>query len=181
MKDFGDGHIEQSMESMTPFQLLSYYADTAALKDALKESNLATLPNYLMFTAAGDGFLIPIDEINSVIRDKPVIKPLPFAPAWFKGLSSVRNEIVSVISFSQLYTGKELSKQKETHYILLNGVMEGFLLEVDKLIGIRALTVQDSQSSNEFIDGDVTVEGVRWQRINLDALFATKLNKKMEF
>ncbi|MBV7433482.1 chemotaxis protein CheW [Cardiobacteriaceae bacterium TAE3-ERU3] len=181
MKTHFDQEIDQTIDSMTPFQLLSYYADTALLKGALKENDYASLPSYLMFMAEGEGFLIPVENISSVIREKPVIKPLPFSPSWFQGLSSVRNEIVSVVSFSQLHKGKSNSKQKDMHYILLNGVMNGFLLEVDKLIGIRSLDVEKILSSSAIIDGYALVEGLRWQRINLDVLLATKLHKEMEF
>lgn len=173
----------REQEGMTPFQLLTSYADTAVLEGALKENDRVSLPHYLMFMADEKGFLIGLSDVSSVIRDKPVIKPLPFSPAWLRGLSSVRNEIVSVISFSQLFSGStdHGRQRKEKHYILLNGAMEGFLLEVDKLFGIRLLTVQDKALSERFIDGDVTVDGTTWQRINLDALLATQLNKKMEF
>lgn len=181
MKSQNDGKVDQVAESMTPFQLLSHYAETATSQGVLKKNNDISMPSYLMFTAEEEGFLISVESIASVIRERPVVKPLPFSPNWFEGLSSVRNEIVSVVSFSRLYKEKPKKRQTDRHYILLSGVMNGFLLEVDKLVGIKSLAIQDAPVENGFVDGYVTEGGVRWQRINLDVLLASKLNKKMEF
>lgn len=64
MKAQNDVKVDQVAQSMTPFQLLSHYADTATSQGALKKNNDALMPSYLMFMAEEEGFLISVESIE---------------------------------------------------------------------------------------------------------------------
>lgn len=171
MKEHSD-----SVQSDSPFELLAYYATLASeIKDDGGEAIVAT-PHYLLFYAADEGFMINIDHIDTIIKEQPLIKVLPFSPVWLKGLSSIRNEIVSVVSFSSLWQDKQ-SATPGKNYILLRGGMKGFMLEVGDLAGIREVEVEEMKGKKHFIDGRCITDGKSWQRINMDALLMSELTQ----
>lgn len=172
-------HNEQLPDS--PYALLCHYADVFATEQHVEHEQDFDKISYLGFSVGEQHFLLRISDVRSVLNELQYLTRLPFSPPWLLGLSSVRGEIVSVVALAQAL-GRPLSKSassNETHYILLGGEAEGFLLKVDRLHGINRAEVDETAIPKNlpFVDGQASFEGGHWQRINLSMLLRTALSE----
>lgn len=172
----GEKDLPRDIQSAdTPFALLSSYAQAINVDDAQEVSGDLASSNYLGFSAGGEYFLLSVEDVRSVFSEIQLVTHLPFSPKWLLGLTSIRSEIVSVVSFADLWRPDRELSSKSYHYILLAREGEGFLLRVDGLYGIHSMDVGVLTTQDRFVDGKIFVDGKNWQRINVTTLLEKEL------
>lgn len=160
--------------SETPYLLLSRYLDLLARKQirAAGEPLAQELASYLAFSCGKHRFLVDMQYTVGVESELGHLSPLPFAPNWLLGLTSLRGDIYSVSDLRK-FLGLQLKQQRTNrhHYVLLRKEDQGYILKVDNIFGLKhgELTAYRDDALN-WVDAQVDIEGEKWLKINIEKL-----------
>ena len=134
----------------------------------------ATQPTRLGVQAGDQHWLIRLDEAAEVLA-VGTIAPIPLTRPWFRGLTNVRGNLLSVVDFGQFLGSAPTPISIETRLVLVN---ERFHMNVGllvtRMLGLRALNQLIEMNApnrlpwveHEYQDG----HGCRWCELSMGAL-----------
>ncbi len=128
-------------------------APDAAL-DAPSAPEAATAARrFVLFTIAGTAYAVPEQFVTEVGR-VPKITPVPRVPAWLRGVTSLRGEVVSVID-SRILLGLEPSSLHNGRLLVVRLLDEEFSagLVVDEVDQIAAMADADVKPPASPLEG----------------------------
>lgn len=148
-----------------------------------KEKKAFSAESYIVFSAGGEQFAIPLLRIREVIAC-PAFTPLPNMPNYFKGIANLRGKLISIFGFKEKMSISEVQHiNSEEAVIVLDfeSNIVGFIVDsVDKVIKISSEIPGEldiplpTAESREFIQGVYSDEGKIITLINIDHLLNSK-------
>jgi chemotaxis signal transduction protein len=130
-----DREVAEAMQAQGP-------GPTAAADDERQE-----IGRHICFSLAGTQLAVPLALVTEA-GELEQIQPLPFLPAWVKGVANLRGEIVSVTDLAAFFglAGRGHGKRAKRMFIVLHnsdGMKTAVL--VDRITGTRLLySAEDS-------------------------------------
>ena len=95
---------------------------------------------FLCFTLGSEEFGVDLNLINQIIQLPPVT-PVPRTRSYFKGVISVRGEIVTVVDFRQLLGLEPAQITRTTRVLMIEHAGEKFGLMIDAVTLVRHIPV----------------------------------------
>lgn len=137
---------------------------------------------WLAVRAGGHNYLLPLGQAGEIVPLPPV-QIVPYARDWFKGVVSVRGNLVGLVDLAAFVAANQgpqarpsVGKQ-EASIVTLNATLEvNCALRVDSLAGLRSddafasVSPADAGAPPFFGNCFVDADGQRWQELNLQAL-----------
>lgn len=133
-----------------------------------------TQPTRLGVQAGDQHWLIRLDEAAEVLA-VGTIAPVPLTRPWFRGLTNVRGNLLSVVDFGQFLGAAPTPVSIETRLVLVN---ERFHMNVGllvtRMLGLRALNQlveMNAPNSEPWVDHEYQDgQGCRWRELSMGEL-----------
>jgi len=146
-----------------------------ALVRRLAEAQSSTTVTARLGLQVGSEFwLVKLDEAGEVIPVPP-IAPVPLAKPWFRGLTNIRGNLMTVVDLAAFHGGEGIAFTPDTR-LLLVGERYGMhtALLVNRMLGLRhvqQLELQDDRGERpweaaRYVDQD----GKLWRELAMSAL-----------
>ncbi|XOF34376.1 MAG: chemotaxis protein CheW [Candidatus Electrothrix sp. YB6] len=130
-----DREVAEAMQAQGP-------GPTAAADDERRE-----IGRHICFSLAGTQLAVPLALVTEA-GELEQVQPLPFLPAWVKGVTNLRGEIVSVTDLAAFFGLSVPGTRRKRMFIVLHnsdGMKTAML--VDRITGTRLLySAEDSDS-----------------------------------
>lgn len=115
--------------------LRDYQRDLAA---RLQAAGSAQVASKLGLQAGGQRWLVDLRDAGEVIP-VPAVTPVPLTRPWFKGVASIRGNLVSVVDFGAFLGLGATAPGEEARLLLLNERFRmGCALLVERSLGLRS-------------------------------------------
>ncbi len=123
---------------------------------------------HVLFVLDDTPYAVPMQNVLELQR-LPRITPLPSVPAWLRGVTNLRGEVLSIVDLRSLLGLPDTTNAVSQRLIVVRSTQEeiatGWI--VDRVIGIRRLTMEDMQPCSalttgaavRFLSGLVDCEG----------------------
>ena len=109
---------------------------------------------HVLFVLDDTPYAVPMQNVLELQR-LPKITPLPSVPAWLRGVTNLRGEVLSIVDLRSLLGLPEVAHSVSQRLIVVRSTQEeiatGWI--VDRVIGIRRLTTDDMQSCSSLTTG----------------------------
>ena len=109
---------------------------------------------HVLFVLDDTPYAVPMQNVLELQR-LPKITPLPSVPAWLRGVTNLRGEVLSIVDLRSLLGLPEATNAVSQRLIVVRSTQEeiatGWI--VDRVIGIRRLTTDDMQSCSSLTTG----------------------------
>lgn len=124
---------------------------TAETRDAEPASSGV---KHVLFVLNGTQYAVPMDNVLELQR-LPRITPLPSVPAWLRGVTNLRGEVLSVVDLRTLLGLPAAETQVSQRLVVVRSMLEeiatGWI--VDQVVGMRRLSTEDRQPSSMLTTG----------------------------
>ncbi|MDH4095741.1 MAG: chemotaxis protein CheW [Betaproteobacteria bacterium] len=118
----------------TRLSLRDYQRDLAA---RLQEAGSARVASKLGVQAGGQRWLVDLRDAGEVLP-VPAVTPVPLTRPWFRGVASIRGNLVSVIDFGAFLGLGATAPGEQARLLLLNERFRmGCALLVERSLGLR--------------------------------------------
>ena len=109
---------------------------------------------HVLFVLDDTPYAVPMQNVLELQR-LPKITSLPSVPAWLRGVTNLRGEVLSVVDLRSLLGLPEAANDISQRLIVVRSTQEeiatGWI--VDRVIGVRRLTTDDMQSCSSMTTG----------------------------
>lgn len=123
---------------------------------------------HVLFVLNETRYAVPMENVLELQR-LPRITPLPSVPAWLRGVTNLRGEVLSIVDLRSLLGLPAADTQVSQRLVVVRSMLEeiatGWI--VDQVIGMRRLATEDLQpsstlttgASSRFVSGLVEYDG----------------------
>jgi purine-binding chemotaxis protein CheW len=123
---------------------------------------------HVLFVLNETQYAVPMENVLELQR-LPRITPLPSVPAWLRGVTNLRGEVLSIVDLRSLLGLPAAETQGSLRLVVVRSMLEeiatGWI--VDHVIGMRRLATEDLQpastlttgASARFVSGLVEYDG----------------------
>ena len=119
-------------------------ADKVSLRDyqrdlveRLRSTADGRIASKLGMQAGSESWLVDLADAGEVIP-VPAISPVPLTRSWFKGVTSIRGNLYSVVDFPAFLGGTAVAVGEQSRLLLVSGRFRmGSALLVDQSLGLR--------------------------------------------
>ena len=146
-----------------------------ALAERLRGGESRGAASKLGVRVGAENWLVDLADAGEIIRVPPVT-PVPLTHPWFKGMTSIRGKLYSVVDFSAFLGGAPVSITDQSRLLLIGERFRtGAALLVDRSLGLRSpaelkersgASVAQPWVKAEFNDPD----GGGWKELDISTL-----------
>jgi len=119
-------------------------ADKVSLRDyqrdlveRLRSTEGGRIASKLGVRVGSESWLVDLADAGEVIP-VPAISPVPLTRSWFKGVTSIRGNLYSVVDFPAFLGGTAVAVGEQSRLLLVSGRFRmGSALLVDQSLGLR--------------------------------------------
>ena len=109
-----------------------------ALAERLRGGESRVAASKLGVRVGGENWLVELVDAGEIIAVPPVT-PVPLTRAWFKGMTSIRGRLYSVVDFSAFLGGAPAPATDQSRLLLIGERFRtGAALLVDRSLGLRS-------------------------------------------
>lgn len=112
---------------------------------------------HVLFVLNGSQYAVPMENVLELQR-LPRITSLPSVPAWLRGVTNLRGEVLSVVDLRSLLGLPTAETHVSQRLVVVRSMLEeiatGWI--VDQVVGMRRLATEDMQPSTTLATGAAT-------------------------
>ena len=146
-----------------------------ALAERLRGGESRVAVSKLGVRVGGENWLVDLADAGEIIPVPPVT-PVPLTRPWFKGMTSIRGRLYSVVDFSAFLGGVSTSVADQSRLLLVGERFRtGAALLVDRSLGLRSPEELKERSgggnAQPWVKAEYTdPEGGSWKELDIAAL-----------
>jgi twitching motility protein PilI len=144
------------------------------LAERLRSADSARIASKLGLQVGRESWLVNLADAGEVIP-VPAISPVPLTKPWFKGVTSIRGMLYSVVDFPAFLGGAAVIVGEQARLLLIGERFRmGSALLVDRSLGLRnpeRLQPRASDARAPWLKAEYTdTDGTRWKELDLPQL-----------
>lgn len=109
---------------------------------------------HVLFVLNETQYAVPMENVLELQR-LPRITPLPSVPAWLRGVTNLRGDVLSVVDLRSLLGLSTAETHMSQRLVVVRSMLEeiatGWI--VDQVVGMRRLAIEDLQPSSTLTTG----------------------------
>jgi twitching motility protein PilI len=144
------------------------------LAERLRNAGTGRIASKLGLQVGSESWLINLVDAGEVIP-VPAISPVPLTRPWFKGVTSIRGMLYSVVDFPAFLGGTAVIVGEQARLLLIGERFRmGSALLVDRSLGLRnpdQLQPRQSDARSPWLKAEYTdADGTQWKELDLPQL-----------
>jgi twitching motility protein PilI len=144
------------------------------LVERLRNADGSHVASKLGLQVGGESWLVDLADAAEVVP-VPAISPVPLTRPWFKGVTSIRGIIYSVIDFPAFLGGASVTIGEHARLLLIGERFRmGSALLVDRSLGLRnpeRLKLRASGTRAPWLKAEYTdTDGTQWKELDVPQL-----------
>lgn len=144
------------------------------LVERLRSADGGRVASKLGLQVGSESWLVDLADAAEVVP-VPVISPVPLTRAWFKGVTSIRGILYSVVDFPAFLGGTAVTIGEQSRLLLIGERFHmGSALLVDRSLGLRnpeRLTFRARSAQSPWLKAEYAdTDGTQWKELDLPQL-----------
>jgi twitching motility protein PilI len=144
------------------------------LVERLRNPDSSRIASKLGLQVGGECWLVDLADAGEVLP-VPAISPVPLTRPWFKGVTSIRGMLYSVIDFPAFLGGTAVTLGEQARLLLIGERFRmGSALLVDRALGLRnpdRLTYRARSTQTPWLRAEYAdTDGTQWKELDLPQL-----------
>lgn len=163
------------------FSILKNRAERLAEKPDIKKKEFK---GFLLTKIGEENFALNIDNVKEIIRPYK-ITPVPGSPSYFKGVLTLRGEIILVVDLSLFLFGKQSIERGEQRVILISVSSETVGIWVEEVVSLVfveedaiEMPVHTGGNLGEIISSKIYINGKLYSILNPEVIFDNDVSIK---
>jgi twitching motility protein PilI len=144
------------------------------LTERLRNAGTGRIASKLGLRVGSESWLVNLVDAGEVIP-VPAISPVPLTRPWFKGVTSIRGMLYSVVDFPAFLGGSAVTVGEQSRLLLIGERFRmGSALLVDRSLGLRnpdQLQPRQGDARAPWLKAEYTdTDGTQWKELDLPQL-----------